>query len=56
MKIVFTFLKKFSFISSIKVKHIDRSFCLIGVRRTLEMICKEKGYNHGMVGRKLQNV
>lgn len=45
-----------SFLSSIKVKNIDRSFCLIGLRRTLEMICKEKGYSEGMLGKKLQKM
>ncbi|WP_062513891.1 DUF4145 domain-containing protein [Halobacillus sp. KGW1] len=45
-----------SYLSSIKVKNIDRSFSLIGLRRTLEMICKEKGYNDGMLGKKLKKM
>lgn len=43
-----------SYLSSIKVQNIDMAFCLIGLRRTLEMICKDKGYTKGMLGNKLK--
>lgn len=45
-----------SFLSSIKVKNIDRAFSLIGLRRTLEMTCKNKGYTDGPLARKLSKM
>lgn len=34
---------KTAFDSAIKTKGIDRAICILSLRRTLEMICKEKG-------------
>jgi hypothetical protein len=36
-----------SFVSALKTKHDDLSICLLSLRRTLEMICKDKGFNDG---------
>ena len=34
---------KYAYESALKTKHIDTAICLIALRRTLEMICNDKG-------------
>ncbi|MFW6028734.1 MAG: DUF4145 domain-containing protein [Halanaerobiales bacterium] len=41
---------------SIKAKHVDPSVCLISLRRTLEMICKDHGIHKGTLGFKLKEM
>ncbi len=45
-----------SYLASIKVQKIDRDISMIGFRRTLEMVCKDQGYNQGMLGKKLSDM
>ncbi|RCW49757.1 DUF4145 domain-containing protein [Halanaerobium sp. MA284_MarDTE_T2] len=45
-----------SFVSALKTKHFDLSICLLSLRRTLEMICKDKGFNDGSLAAKISNM
>lgn len=45
-----------SFVSALKTKHVDLSICLLSLRRTLEMICKDKGFNDGSLAAKISNM
>lgn len=42
--------------SAIKVQNIDGIICLISLRRTLEILCKEQGETKGNLNKKLQNL
>lgn len=47
---------KNSFDAAQKVRHIDGAVCALSLRRTLEMICKDKGETSGNLFNKLQNL
>lgn len=47
---------KSAFESAIRVKNIDGAICAIAIRRTLEMMCKEKGEVKGNLFDKLKNL
>ncbi len=47
---------KKSFEAAQKVRHIDGAICALSLRRTLEMICKDKGQNEGNLFIKLRNL
>lgn len=39
-----------------KIRHIDGAVCALSLRRTLEMVCKDKGETEGSLFKKLQNL
>jgi len=45
-----------SFEAAQKVRHIDGAICALSLRRTLEMVCKDKGETVGNLFTKLQNL
>lgn len=45
-----------AFESALKIKKIDRQICLISLRRTLELICKEKNANGKTLQVKINNL
>lgn len=45
-----------AFEAALKVKNIDGAICLLSLRRTLEMICKDKGAKKGTLFVKLQQL
>lgn len=45
-----------SFEAAQKVRHIDGAICALSLRRTLEMVCKDKGETEGSLFKKLQNL
>ena len=45
-----------AFIAALKSRHVDLSICLLSLRRTLEMICKDKGVEKGTLGKKLNKM
>lgn len=45
-----------AFNAALKSRHVDHSICLLALRRTLEMVCKEKEINEGMLGNKLKKM
>lgn len=47
---------KSSFEAAQKVRHIDGATCALSLRRTLEMVCKDKGETAGSLFEKLQNL
>lgn len=47
---------KTAFEAAVKVKNIDGAICAIAIRRTLEMMCKEKGETKGNLFIKLQKL
>ena len=47
---------KQAFESALKVRNIDGAICALSIRRTLEMICKEKGENSGDLYSKLSRL
>ena len=47
---------KTAFDSAIKTKGIDRAICILSLRRTLEMICKEKGANGRDLKEKIEDL
>lgn len=45
-----------SFEAALKARYLDGSICLIALRRTLEIICKEQGEVEGNLVKKIQNL
>lgn len=50
------FLVKRAYESAWKVKNIDHTICAIALRRTLEMVCKDKGAVNGQLHHKLNEL
>ncbi|WP_408010774.1 DUF4145 domain-containing protein [Pseudalkalibacillus sp. A8] len=42
--------------SALKVKSIDKTICVMSLRRTLEMVCKDKGAVNGQLHQKLNEL
>jgi hypothetical protein len=42
--------------AAIKIKHIDGAICALALRRTLEMVCKDKGEIKGDLYNKIKNL
>lgn len=47
---------KDSFESAIKVRNIDGAICAIAIRRTIEMVCKDKGVKEGSLYEMLKSL
>jgi hypothetical protein len=47
---------KSAYESAIKVKNIDNTICVMALRRTLEMVCKDKGAVSGQLHHKLNQL
>jgi Domain of unknown function (DUF4145) len=47
---------KSAYESALKVKNIDNTVCVIALRRTLEMVCKDKGAVKGQLHQKLNQL
>lgn len=47
---------KSTFEAALKVRNIDGSICALSIRRTLEVMCKEKGEVDGSLYQKLKNL
>jgi signal recognition particle subunit SEC65 len=47
---------KRAFDAALKVRNIDGAICALSIRRTLEMMCKEKGETKGSLYQKLTNL
>ncbi|WP_163529273.1 DUF4145 domain-containing protein [Halobacillus ihumii] len=47
---------KSAYESALKVNKIDEASCLFSLRRTLEMVCKDKGATKGMLHHKLNHL
>jgi Domain of unknown function (DUF4145) len=47
---------KSAYESALKVKNIDDGVCLMAIRRTLEMVCKDKGAVKGQLHQKLNQL
>ncbi len=45
-----------AFEASLKARHLDASICLLALRRTLEIICKDKGANDGFLEAKIKKL
>lgn len=45
-----------AFESALKVQRIDGTVCMMALRRTLEVMCKDKGETTGSLQRKLENL
>lgn len=45
-----------AFKSAVRSRYLDFTLCMIALRRTLEMICIDKGVTKGMLGKKLKEM
>jgi hypothetical protein len=45
-----------AFEAAIRVRHIDGAICLLSLRRTLEMMCRNRGATHGTLYDKLRKL
>ncbi len=45
-----------AFKSAVRSRYLDFTLCMIALRRTLEMICIDKGVTEGMLGKKLKEM